>query len=115
MLIFNEHRNEENLVEEFKAERLEEEDISQSLQANVMNLLMLEGRISKDKMACLQVHVPHVGNIGAHLALRIASRVNRFGVLKSKFSEMKLELLEGIALVKKLNKLGTRKKDKSET
>ena len=74
-----------------------------------MNLLMLEGRISKDKMAGLQVHVPHVGDIGAHLALRIASRVNRFGILKRKFSEMKLELLEGIALVKKLNKLSTQR------
>ena len=49
--------------------------------------------------------VPHLSNIGAHLALGIASRVNRFGILEGKFPKVQLELLEGVALVEKLNEL----------
>ena len=76
-----------------------------TLQANITYLVILESRKRDDRPASLQVHVPHVGDIGAHLALGIASRVNRFGILEGELSEMKLELLEGVALVKKLNKL----------
>mmetsp|Transcript_81839 Transcript_81839/g.219796 ORF Transcript_81839/g.219796 Transcript_81839/m.219796 type:complete len:80 (-) Transcript_81839:27-266(-) len=53
----------------------------------------------------LQMNIPLFRDIRTHVTLVIISRIDSFGILVGELSEVKLQLLERVALVEKLYKL----------